>query len=185
VKRILLHVCCAPCASHCIEALRPDWDITLFFSNSNIHPREEYGRRLESARVLARRVSLPLVEDAYDHAAWREWVAGLEREPERGRRCARCFEFSLRRAAGRCRELGLDGFTTTLTVSPHKASPVVFGVGRALGPFLPVDFKKRDGFRRSMALSRAYGLYRQSYCGCEFRETASAGVAADARYDRT
>ncbi len=168
MKRVLLHVCCAPCATHAIERLRAEHEVVLFFSNSNIHPPEEYERRLAAARSLAARLALPLVVDAYEHAAWRTAVAGLEAEPERGRRCEACFAFNLARAADYARLHGFDGFTTTLTISPHKSSATIFRVGASLGPFLAVDFKKADGFRRGLALSREYGLYRQAYCGCEF-----------------
>jgi epoxyqueuosine reductase len=166
--RVLLHVCCGPCATHAIERLRTEHEVTLFFSNSNIHPPEEYERRLAAAPPASARLVLPLVEDVYDHAAWRAAVIGLEDEPERGRRCEPCFAFNLSRAADYAREHGFDRFTTTLTISPHKSSATIFRVGASLGPFLAVDFKKGDGFRRGLALSREYGLYRQGYCGCEF-----------------
>ena len=166
--RLLLHVCCGPCATHAVDTLRGEHDLTLFFSNSNIAPRAEYARRRDAARELADRYHVPLVEDAYDHAAWREWVRGLEDEPEGGRRCEACFAFNLRRAAGYAREHGFALFTTTLTVSPHKSSATLFAVGRTLGPFLEIDLKKKGGFQRSVELSKAYGLYRQHDCGCEF-----------------
>ena len=166
--RILLHVCCAPCGTHSIEVLRRDWDVTLFFSNSNIAPEAEYQRRLATARELASTLGLPLVVDSYDHAAWLESVRGLEDEPEKGKRCAKCFEFNLGRAAAYARANGFDHFTTTLTISPHKSSPLIFGIGERLGGFLAVDFKKQDGFRQSVEASKRLGLYRQDYCGCEF-----------------
>jgi predicted adenine nucleotide alpha hydrolase (AANH) superfamily ATPase len=151
-----------------VEALGREYDVTLFFSNSNLWPEEEYRRRLAAARELARRCGAPFVEDAPDHAAWRRHVAGLEREPERGRRCEACFEFSLARAARFAAQNGFDLFTTTLTISPHKDTRRIHAIGLRLGPFLTVDLKKKDGFRRSVALSKAFGLYRQNYCGCEF-----------------
>jgi predicted adenine nucleotide alpha hydrolase (AANH) superfamily ATPase len=167
-ERVLLHVCCAPCATHCIRVLRESHDVTLFFSNSNIDPPDEYLKRLAEARNLASRTGLALIEDAYDHALWLERVRGMEHEPERGARCLACFAFSLERTARSAREHGLALFTTTLSVSPHKDSAAIFRVGQALGPFLAADFKKQDGFRRSVELSRQMGLYRQGYCGCEF-----------------
>jgi predicted adenine nucleotide alpha hydrolase (AANH) superfamily ATPase len=166
--RVLLHTCCGPCATHCVRALQADYDVTLFFSNSNISPAGEYERRLAAARELARICAVCLVEDPYDHGAWLAHVRGYEGEPERGARCEKCFEFNLRRTAGYAEANGFDCFTTTLTVSPHKSSPVIFRVGEAAGPFLKVDFKKKDGFKHSLELSREYGLYRQDYCGCEF-----------------
>ncbi|TFH43714.1 MAG: epoxyqueuosine reductase QueH [Lysobacterales bacterium] len=165
---LLLHICCGPCAAHAVEAVRSAYDITGFFSNSNIHPAREYHRRLAEARKLAGLACISLVEDAYCHEEWRAAARGLEDEPERGRRCAVCFRFSLARTARYAVDHGFDRFTSTLTISPHKNSAMIFEIGRSLGPFLDVDFKKQDGFRKSVALSHAYGLYRQNYCGCEF-----------------
>jgi len=155
--------------------LRRDWDVTLFFSNSNIAPEAEYERRLTAARQLAAAAALPLVVDAYDHAAWLQAVRGLEDEPERGRRCESCFAFSLGRAAAYAREHGFEAFTTTLTISPHKSSPTLFRIGESLGGFLAMDFKKQDGFRRSVEASRRLGLYRQDSCGCEFSRRPPPG----------
>lgn len=166
--RLLLHICCGPCSTHSIERLREAYALTGFFSNSNIAPREEYDRRLAEARRWAGSCDVPFVEDAYDHDAWRAAVRGLEQEPERGRRCEACFRYNLGRAARHAREQGFDLFTTTLTISPHKDSALIFRIGEALGPFLAVDLKKQNGFKRSLDLSRQHGLYRQSYCGCEF-----------------
>lgn len=153
--------------------------MTLFFSNANIAPAEEYARRREAARRLADLTGIAFVEDTgASHAEWLETVAkGLENEPEGGARCRKCFEFSLRRAAAYAREHGFDTFTTSLTVSPHKRSQTVFEAGRAAGgdAFAEEDFKKRDGFKRSIALAAEYGLYRQSYCGCEFSRRAGGG----------
>ena len=167
-RRILLHTCCAPCATHCAQSLRPDWQVTLFFSNSNIAPRAEYDRRLAAARTLAQITACPLLEDVYDHEAWLNTIRGLEDEPERGRRCLACFAFTLNRTAAAARRNGFDTFSTTLTVSPHKRSPDIFTIGARIGNFLAVDFKKKNGFANSLALSREYGLYRQDSCGCEF-----------------
>ncbi|MCU0576435.1 MAG: epoxyqueuosine reductase QueH [Desulfobacterota bacterium] len=169
MSRILLHVCCAPCSTASVERLQEQgYEVVLFFSNSNIHPEEEYLRRLSQARRLAGIMHLELVEDEYDHGAWLTRVRGLEDEPERGRRCLKCFEHSLGRTAQAMKRLGLQGFTTTLSVSRHKSSPDLFAVGRFFEGFVEIDFKKRDGFARSIELSRQLDLYRQGYCGCEF-----------------
>lgn len=166
--RVLLHACCGPCAAGAVERLeRP----VLFFYNPNVHPAEEYLRRLEAARELARRLGLELIEGPYEPERWWEAVRGLEGEPEGGRRCAVCFELRLRRTALLARQGGFEAFTTTLTVSPHKDARVIHAIGRRLAEevgvrFLAEDFKKRDGFKRSCEISRAYGLYRQRYCGC-------------------
>jgi len=168
MPRVLLHVCCAPCSTHSIEVLQQDYDLTLYFSNSNISPLAEYQKRRDQVHRFAAICNLPLHEDPYDHDAWLEHIAGLENEPEKGERCQKCFEFNLTRAAEYAREHGFDYFTTTLTISPHKHSQTIFSIGERLGNFLRIDFKKKDGFRRSISLSKEHNLYRQSYCGCEF-----------------
>jgi predicted adenine nucleotide alpha hydrolase (AANH) superfamily ATPase len=169
-QNLLLHICCAPCTAGCADRLPGEWTPTLFFSNSNISDRQEYDRRLESARKLAHMLCVKLVEDVYDHEAWLKAVAGLEQEPEGGARCRQCFRFRLARTAARMEELGCTRFTTTLTVSPHKKSADVFAAGRECGPFLELDFKKRGGFEHSVTMSMEYRLYRQTTCGCEFAQ---------------
>ena len=184
--KVLLHVCCGPCASACVPALRElGHDVSLFYSNSNIDTREEFEKRLDNAQTLAAAEGVGLEADAYDHADWYEQVAkGFEDEPEKGARCARCFRYSLARAAQYAAAHGLAAFTSSLTVSPHKVSSMVFAAGRdaawevSVAPcgggaapapaFLEEDFKKHDGFLRSLRRSAELGLYRQSYCGCEF-----------------
>lgn len=173
-SRILLHVCCAPCATWPVERLsREGFEAVLFFSNSNVHPEEEYTRRLDEARRLAGILGLELVEDVYDHEAWLDAVRGLEAEPERGKRCMKCFAYNLGRAALAMERLGLSRFTTTLTVSRHKSSRDVFAAARTMPGFLAVDFKKQDGYHQSVVLSRELKLYRQGYCGCEFSRQAA------------
>lgn len=168
-RRVLLHICCAPCGSAAVERLQRQGIVTLFFSNGNIFPAEEYERRLAAVRRLAESCVCEVVADVYDHAAWRQWVAGLEDEPERGARCRRCFEYSLSRAAAYARREGFDGLTTSLTISPHKSTSDILAVGRGVSErFLDIDFKEEDGFRRSLELSGRLQLYRQNYCGCEF-----------------
>ena len=184
--KVLLHTCCGPCASACVPALRDLGDeVALFFSNSNIDTEAEFEKRLDNARKLAEADGVELVADTYDHADWYENVAkGFEDAPEKGARCARCFRYSLARTAAWAAEHGYEAFTTSLTVSPHKVSPMVFEAGAdaawgvsakdcggsaAAAPvFLPVDFKKKDGFLRSIRRTEELGLYRQSYCGCEY-----------------
>ena len=188
--KVLLHTCCGPCASACVPALREQGhDVALFFSNSNIDAEDEFEKRLDNARILANAEGVELVADAYDHSDWLEKVAkGFEDEPEKGARCARCFRYNLARAAAYAAAHGCEAFTTSLTVSPHKVSPMVFAAGddaawavsakdcggsaAAAPKFLSVDFKKKDGFLRSLRRAAALGLYRQSYCGCEFSKRA-------------
>jgi len=174
--KVLLHTCCGPCASACVPRLKAGGhEVTMFYSNSNIDTREEFERRRAAAERLAEADGVAMVSDEYDHVAWlREAAAGFESEPEKGARCERCFRFNLARAARYAASHGYDAFTTSLTVSPHKPSPAVFAQGEAAadgtgGPaFLREDFKKRDGFLLSVRRAAGLGLYRQSYCGCEF-----------------
>ena len=188
-RRILLHACCGPCSTHCVRELRESGvEPVLFYSNSNIDTEEEFAKRLAALRAFAAAEGVEVVADAYDPASWERAVAGLEAEPEGGARCDRCFRHNLGRAAAKAAELGFEAFSTTLTVSPHKSSPRVFAAGRAAaaerpgGPaFEARDFKKRDGFLDSVRLAKAYGLYRQDYCGCRFSRAARDARAAVAR----
>ena len=168
---LLLHTCCAVCAAGCIERLLADKrEVRLFFSNSNLDTPEEFERRLASVRDFAAIFKLEFEVDPYDHSGWLDTVAGLEREPEKGARCTVCFGRALAHTARRAQELDAT-FATTLTVSPHKRSAMIFEVGAAWRNFEPIDFKKQNGFGRSLALSAEYGFYRQNYCGCEFSRT--------------
>lgn len=168
-RKLLLHTCCAPCAAPSAERLVLDgYEVVLYFSNFNIHPEDEYLKRLQTARMLADKMNLVIEEDSYDHDEWLKHVRGLENEPEKGARCSKCFEFSLRRTAQMAERLDIPAFATTLTLSPHKVSRIIFEIGAQFPRFVPVDFKKKDGFLRSIQLSKEYDLYRQSYCGCEF-----------------
>lgn len=176
-QRILLHTCCAPCAAPSAERMVLEGrEVVLYFSNMNIHPEQEYLKRLEHARRLAGLMNLVIEEDQYDHADWLTHVRGLENEPEKGLRCRKCFEFSLRRTDLMAERLGIDSFATTLTLSPHKVSKMIFEIGAQFPRFVPIDFKKQGGFLRSIRLSEEYGLYRQSYCGCEFSKRDAGSV---------
>ncbi len=167
-KTLLLHTCCGPCASGCLWRLEQEGcPFVLFFSNSNLCDEAEYERRLAAAKTVAEHYGAELIADPYNHTAWLEAVRGLEAEPERGARCRKCFAFSLSRTAETAQRLGMK-FATTLTVSPHKNSSVIFEIGREWENFIPWDFKKRDGFKKSTENSKAWGLYRQNFCGCEF-----------------
>ena len=171
MEKLLLHTCCAPCASGCIERLvAEEREVTLYFSNSNINAAEEFEKRLETVCKFAKAFQLEVLVDDYDHAAWLahvSQVADYAHQPERGLRCAACFGYSLGRAAKKAEELGMN-FTTTLTVSPHKNSSLIFRIAEPYAHFEAYNFKKRDGFKRSLVLSRELELYRKNYCGCEF-----------------
>ena len=168
-KRLLLHICCAPCACGCIERLRKEGvEFAFYFSNSNLNTQDEYGKRLNNAQKLAELENIPLYIDEYDHASWLERTASLADEPERGRRCTVCFDWSLARTAIAAETLGFDTFATSLTVSPHKSSKLIFDIGGKYERFEAWDFKKRDGFLKGNRRAKELELYRQNYCGCKF-----------------
>ncbi len=178
VPRLLLHSCCGPCSSAVLEKLCPYFDVTVFYYDPNIHPREEYDRRaaeqarlLEEMRPAGKRVGL--IAGEWDADRWFALTRGLEKEKEGGERCSVCFEMRLLKTAEAAVEHGFDLFASTLTVSPHKDPDRVNAAGfraqEATGArYLPSDFKKRDGYLRSLRLSAEYGLYRQDYCGCVY-----------------
>ncbi len=180
-KKLFLHSCCAPCSSYVLEYLRPFFRITVFYYNPNISEEEEYQKRVQEQKRLIREYNkkmeegypIEVIEGDYDKALFFQSVKGLERCKEGGERCFACYELRLRETARRARELHMDFFTTTLTISPHKNAAKLNEIGERLEaeydiPFLPSDFKKKDGYKRSIELSREYGLYRQDYCGCVF-----------------
>ena len=168
-KRILVHVCCGPCSTSSVERLLSEgYEPVLFFSDSNIFPHAEFLKRYENLLIVAGHYGLETILDDYDHEAWREAVKGHEGDREHGERCSLCFRFNLLRTAAKARELGIDEFTTTLTVSRFKSSAAIFREGEDLEGFQKIDFKKKDGFNRSVLLAKEFGLYRQNYCGCEF-----------------
>ena len=167
--KVVLHTCCGPCASACVPRLADDGhEVTMLFANSNIDTREEFEKRKAEAEKLARHDGVRFASLPYDHEEWlREVAAGYENEPEKGARCARCFRYNLAKAAEFARANGIESFTTSLTVSPHKVSSMIFA---ALDDpaFLKMDFKKKEGFKLSVKRAEELGLYRQNYCGCEF-----------------
>ena len=168
--RILLQACCAPCSSVVLERLSEVCDLTLYYYNPNTMPREEYEKRLGEFEKL-RRFPFALIEGSWDNPLFREKVRGLEMEPEGGARCAVCIRLRLEETGRLAAEKGFDYFGTTLTVGPRKDPVLVNGVGEAVSracgvPWFYADFKKKDGFRRSVALCRELGIYRQDYCGC-------------------
>lgn len=167
--RTVLHTCCGPCASACVPRLKAQGRrVTMFFSNSNIDTAEEFEKRRKAAETLAAAEGVDIVCDEYNHEDWLEKVArGYENEPEKGRRCERCFRYNLAKTAKFAADNGFDEFTTSLTVSPHKPSAIVFASSDD-PRFLKFDFKKREGFKLSVKRAAELALYRQSYCGCEY-----------------
>lgn len=176
-QTLLLHSCCAPCSSSVIERLSPDFAITVFYYNPNIYPKEEYIFRKEEQKRFIEEFPSPnpitYIEGDYDTESFYRVALGLENEPERGARCSECFKLRLLESAKKCKELGLDIFATTLTLSPHKDFALINKIGeevaKSLGvEYLPSNFKKNNGYQRSAEISKEYGMYRQNYCGCEF-----------------
>jgi predicted adenine nucleotide alpha hydrolase (AANH) superfamily ATPase len=174
-KKLLLHVCCAPDATVAIERLAPEFDLTIFFYNPNIHPEKEYHLRAQEMEKLLHLLNIPFIPAEYDSSAWFKLVKGLEHLPEGGERCTRCFEIRLEMSAKIAAASGFELFTTVLTVSPHKDANRINKIGFEAGQkweilFMEANFKKKDGFKRSLELSKQYGLYRQDYCGCIFSQ---------------
>lgn len=167
----LLHVCCGVCMGWPVHKLRDEgYCVIGYYFNPNIHPKEEYLKRLNAAKQMAESLEMELVEGEYDHESWLKAVAGLESEKEGGKRCGRCFEFRLEASHRKSLEIGSYKFTSTLSVSPHKDFKVVSAVGKKISEkrFLPLDFKKEDGFKKTRDMAGRHSLYCQNYCGCEF-----------------
>ncbi len=173
MSRLLLHICCGPCATRVVEALLPDYHVTGFFYNPNIYPGDEHLRRLEAARVVCGRFGIDLIEEPPDHGTFVRAVRGFEGEPENGSRCIICYRLRLGRTMDAAVRGNFDMTATTLTVGPMKKAGVIDPVGveeaekRGIR-FLKGDWKKNDGFKRACELSREFGLYRQRRCGCEY-----------------
>lgn len=180
--RLLLHACCAPCSSYVLEYLSRYFAITLFYYNPNIAPESEYRFRVEEVERLLRELpeaeSVTFVEGQYDTERFFALAKGHETEEEGGERCFACYRLRLGETASYAKEHGFDYFTTTLSISPYKNAEKLNTIGGELAqeygvPYLFSDFKKRDGYRRSIALSAQYSLYRQDYCGCVFSKQAA------------
>lgn len=177
LPRLFLHSCCAPCSSYVLEYLSQYFQITDFFYNPNISPREEYEKRTQELKRLIEEMPLPhkpeFVQGDYKPEEFFQMAKGLEDVPEGGERCFKCYRLRLEETAKMAAQGGYDYFATTLTISPLKNAQKLNEIGEELGEIyhvkhLPSDFKKKNGYKRSTELSREYGLYRQDYCGCVF-----------------
>ena len=170
--KLLLHSCCGPCSSYVLEYLTRYFEVYLSYYNPNIQPRAEYDKRLANQLIVLEHIpGVTLVPCDYDGEAYDAAAAGLESEPEGGARCTECFRLRLSYAAREAKRLECEYCCTTLTVSPHKDAQRINALGREICKqhgvkWLPGDFKKREGYKRSIELSKEYGLYRQEYCGC-------------------
>ena len=178
---LLLHSCCGPCSSYVLEYLTKHFDVTILYYNPNIQPEAEYEKRLFYQREVLKHIPARILECTYDGPAFAEIAAGYEDAPEGGERCTRCFALRLEETAKRAAALGFDYFCTTLTVSPHKDPVRINRIGAELEQrygvrWLPSDFKKRDGYLRSIRLAQEYGLYRQNWCGCEYSKNEAGSI---------
>lgn len=188
-NKILIHACCGICSGYPISLLKEmGYTPVVYFCNPNLDTKEEFERRLEAQKIVCMYHWVDLIVEEYDHDEYLSCVKGLEQEPERGLRCDKCIELRLRHAAKKAKELGITKFTTSLVISPHKNFNKITEIGQriaiefnALAPeylppeniyptleYLPLDFKKKDGFLKTNKLSKELGIYRQNYCGCEF-----------------
>lgn len=177
VPSLLLHGCCAPCSSYCIEYLSQYFHITMYFYNPNITEKAEYDKRVEELKRLVgtMKVKYPVnvVEGEYEPERFYAMAKGYEQCPEGGERCFRCYELRLRSAGEISKKMGMDYFTTTLSISPLKNATKLNEIGERVAAelginYLVSDFKKKEGYKRSIELSREYNLYRQNYCGCVY-----------------
>ena len=172
---LLLHACCAPCSTACLERVANFFKVTIFYYNPNITDESEYKKRIEEIKKLLTLINpkykVELLEGDYDPNKFFDMSKGLENEPERGKRCYKCYEMRLEETAKIASKLGFNNFCTTLTLSPHKNANWINEIGEKLNNeydsnYLYSDFKKKEGYKRSIELSKEYNLYRQDYCGC-------------------
>ncbi len=193
VPKLFLHSCCAPCSSYVLEYLSPYFQITVFYYNPNITASAEYFKRVEEQMRLIELLNqrqghymITVIEGDYLPQCFLEMAQGLEECPEGKERCFGCYRLRLEETAKRAKEVGADYFATTLTISPLKNAEKLNEIGEELAvkyeiPWLPSDFKKKEGYKRSIELSLEYGLYRQDYCGCVFskleREKQKAAIS--------
>ncbi len=177
VKSIVLHSCCAPCSSYCVEYLSDYFDILVFFYNPNIFPRDEYLRRVEEQKSFIKNIKtknkLDFIEGDYNTDLFYDVSSNRYNQEEGQEACENCYEFRLKETAILAKKLNYDYFATTLSISPHKDSQIINKIGEEIESklsikHLPSDFKKKNGFKRSIEISKNLGLYRQDYCGCVF-----------------
>jgi predicted adenine nucleotide alpha hydrolase (AANH) superfamily ATPase len=178
-EKILVHICCAPDALYVMDLLKENYKATGYFYNPNIHPSKEYQLRLEETRKVARTINFKLIEEVYDDSRWHEMANKYKDEPEKGRRCDICYAMRLQKTARKASELGFEKFSTVMSLSPWKKADVLNRMGKMFAQrygidFLEANFKKKDGFKKSIELSRLYHLYRQHYCGCLYSQRESA-----------
>lgn len=174
---LLLHSCCAPCSSSVIEKLATNFNLTIYYYNPNIFPKEEYEKRLNEQKLYLQKLNINLIIGEYNPEEYNTAINGLESLGEKTARCYNCYKFRIEKTAKLAQKLKFDYFTTTLSVSPHKNAKWINEIGEQLSTekckFLVADFKKQNGYLRSLELSKENGFYRQNYCGCEMSYLAS------------
>ena len=171
--KLLLHACCAPCSTHCLKILSNYFDITIFYSNDNISPEEEFYKRLDEIKRFINEYNkdIKLIDNGYDESSFNEAIKGLENKGERSERCYNCYKLRLLKTAEFAKNNGFEYFSTTLSISPYKNSKWINEIGYEIEEkydikYLYSDFKKEDGYNDSIKMSKEYNLYRQDYCGC-------------------
>lgn len=169
-KKILLHACCGICSGYPISLLKEmGYSVVVYFCNPNIDTQEEFDRRLNAQKIVCAHFGVSLIVEDYNPHEYLDYVKGLENEPERGLRCDRCIELRLKKTALKVKELGIERFTTSLVISPHKNYEKISNLGKSISDsYLAIPFRKNDGFLKTNNLSKELGLYRQNYCGCKF-----------------
>lgn len=173
MKSVLIHICCAPCATVPIKRLMPEYSVSGFFYNPNIYPKTEYDFRIKEFESYLQEEKIPYYFGEYDCEKWEKAIKDFRDEPEGGKRCEICYRYRMDETALMAKKLGCDYFTTTLTLSPHKNAEVINRIGSAIGKtrgvqFLEANFKKQNGFKESCEISHARNMYRQEYCGCKY-----------------
>ena len=183
--KLLLHSCCGPCSTSVLELLNKYFEVDVYYYNPNIYPEEEYILRKENQeKVINKLEGINFIEGEYEPLVYEEKIFGLENEKEGGLRCKECISLRMEKASIYAKENNYDFFTTTLSVSPHKNSPMINEIGYSLEekyniPYLYSDFKKKDGYKRSIELSKEFNIYRQDYCGCKYSKNLTKIVNND------
>lgn len=170
-ERILVHACCATCACYVLKKITSEYTPIIYYYNPNIYPQEEYIRRRDELRNYALNQNIDFMEETYQPDEWSKFIIGLEKEPEKGLRCNKCFVLRLKKTASYALKNNIKAFTTTLTISPHKNSQTILEIGNKIAKdnnlfFLATDFKKQDGYKKTMEIAKKERFYRQNYCGC-------------------
>ena len=172
-SKLLLHACCAPCSIYVLQKLSKDYDVTIYFYDPNIHPRQEYNLRCDELQKYAKKIGIKFIEGPYDSANWLKATKGLANEPEKGKRCEVCFDLRLMESARYAKNNNFDIWTTVLSISPHKDAKQINIVGERIAtivdlPYISADWKKNNGFKIASELSKQENFYRQNYCGCVY-----------------